>query len=47
MQPITQPITLTRDHAHTQGAPARMSWARLLNRVLDLDIEHCPNCGAN
>jgi len=28
------------DHAH--GAPARMSWARLLKRVFDIDIEHCP-----
>ena len=25
-------------------APVRMSWARLLKRVFD--IEHCPNCGA-
>src|SRR5262249_7359227 len=23
-----------------------MSWARLLKRVFDIDIEHCPNCGA-
>jgi hypothetical protein len=21
-----------------------MSWARLLKRVFDIDIEHCPNC---
>jgi ribosomal protein S27E len=33
------------DHAH--GAPARMSWARLLKRVFDIDIEHCPQCGAH
>ena len=26
-------------------ASARMSWARLLKRVFDIDIEHCPNCG--
>ena len=27
--------------------PVRLSWARLLKRVfdLDLDLEHCPNCG--
>ncbi len=25
--------------------PARLSWARLLKRVFDLDLEHCPNCG--
>ena len=33
--------------AHAQGAPARMSWARLLKRVFDIDIEHCPNCGGS
>jgi hypothetical protein len=22
-----------------------MSWARLLERVFDIDIEHCPHCG--
>jgi hypothetical protein len=21
-----------------------MSWARLLKRVFDIDVEHCPNC---
>jgi len=36
------PETSSED-AHAQGAPARMSWARLLKRVFD--IEHCPNCG--
>ena len=25
--------------------PVRLSWARLLKRVFDLDQEHCPNCG--
>jgi hypothetical protein len=29
------------------GAPARMGWARLLKRVFDLDLEHCPQCGGN
>jgi len=24
---------------------ARISWARLLKRVFDIDIEHCSNCG--
>ena len=27
------------------SASARMSWARLLKRVFDIDIEHCPHCG--
>jgi len=31
------------EHAH--GAPARMSWARLLKRVFEFELEHCPQCG--
>jgi hypothetical protein len=27
--------------------PARLSWVRLLKRVFDIDIEHCPNCGGS
>ena len=27
------------------SAPARMSWARLLKRVFDIDIEQCSQCG--
>jgi hypothetical protein len=23
----------------------RLSWARLLKRVFDPDLEHCPSCG--
>ena len=38
----TEPST---DDTHAQGAPARMSWARLLKRVFDIDIDRCPNCG--
>ena len=29
----------------THRRPARISWARLLKRVFEIDIEHCPNCG--
>ena len=29
------------------GAPARMGWARLLRRVFDIDLEHCPLCGGD
>ena len=25
--------------------PVRLSWAELLKRVFDLDLQHCPNCG--
>src|ERR671914_1617625 len=33
------------EDAHAQGEMPRMSWVRLLKRVFDIDIEHCPNCG--
>ena len=29
------------------GVPARMGWARLLKRVFDIDLEHCPQCGGD
>jgi hypothetical protein len=29
------------------SAPVRMSWARLLKRVFDIDMEHCPHCSGN
>jgi hypothetical protein len=35
------------DHASAQGETPRMSWARLLKRVFDIDVEHCPNCGGS
>ena len=38
----TEPPT---DHAQVQGETPRMSWARLLKRVFDIDVKHCPNCG--
>jgi len=25
--------------------PVRLSWAKLLKRVFEIDIAHCPNCG--
>ena len=29
-----------------RARPHRISWARLLKRVFDIDLQHCPNCGA-
>ena len=29
-----------------QSRPHRISWARLLKRVFDIDMQHCANCGA-
>jgi len=28
-----------------QDRPHRIGWARLLKRVFDIDMQHCPNCG--
>jgi len=35
------------DHGDTPhpSAPTRISWARLLKRVFEIDIEQCPQCG--
>lgn len=30
---------------HTQSQAARMRWARLLKRVIDMDVERCACCG--
>jgi putative transposase len=47
--PIPAPPTTAHatDCEHAPGASARMSWARLLKRVFDIDIERCPRCGGN
>jgi len=37
-----KPSEHAEEHAH---ASARMGWARLLKRVFDIDLEHCPQCG--
>jgi hypothetical protein len=29
-----------------QAGLHRIGWARLLKRVFDIDMQHCPNCGA-
>ena len=29
-----------------QARPHHISWTRLLKRVFDIDMQHCPNCGA-
>ena len=40
-------MRLAIPHAQTPPpeALARMSWACLLKRVFDIDMEYCPNCG--
>ncbi len=44
--PAQQATEHAVDHAHAQGSSARRSWACLAEtRIVDIDIEHCPNCG--
>ena len=39
----TPPAECEANCAHHR--PVRLSWARRLKRVFELDLEHCPNCG--
>ena len=39
----TQPAECEAGCAHHH--PVRLSWARLLKRVFEIGLEHCPNCG--
>ena len=49
--PVPPQTVITPAHAGdcaytpTGSAQSRMIWARLLKRVFDIDIEHCPHCG--
>ena len=38
---------LNRSRSGARRAGAHEFWARLLKRVFDIDIEHCPNCGGS
>jgi hypothetical protein len=40
--PAQQATAHPADHAHAPGSSERMSWACLLKRVFDIDIEYCP-----
>ena len=39
----THPAECETSCAHHR--PVRLSWAKLLKRVFEIDMEHCPNCG--
>src|SRR5262249_59564235 len=43
--PAERATETSSEDAHAQGKTPRMSCARLLKRVFDVDVEHCPNCG--
>ena len=42
---MPEPASTESGCAH--GRPARIGWARLLKRVLEIDMEHCPNFGGH
>ncbi|MEQ1816499.1 MAG: hypothetical protein ABL861_08580 [Nitrosomonas sp.] len=39
--------TDANDDVPQSTTSVRISWARLLKRVFDIDIERCPHCGGN
>jgi Putative transposase len=42
---VTQPAQ-EQDLGEAQRLrPGRLGWAKLLKRVFNMDLEHCPNCG--
>ena len=45
-QPIADPVSdLAGEEPPISGAPKQtISWARLLKRVFNIDMERCPNC---
>ncbi len=46
-QPATEAAAAVYCEAEiVQVRPGRISWARLLKRVFDIDMQRCPNCGA-
>ena len=42
--PMKKPVECEANCARHR--PVRLSWAKLLKRVFDLDLEHFPNCGS-
>ena len=41
----TKPAECEANCAH--HCPVRMNWAKLLKRVFEIDMEHCPTCGGD
>ena len=45
-RPLTDTVSPDASDDTPRHSPAaRMSWARLLKRVFNIDAEHCPHCG--
>ncbi|MEO6021840.1 MAG: transposase [Burkholderiales bacterium] len=43
--PVDNAPQQASEHTHALASPARLSWACLLKRVFEVDIERCPTCG--
>ncbi|MBM3389693.1 MAG: hypothetical protein FJY26_09355, partial [Betaproteobacteria bacterium] len=46
LRPLQAAAAVECEVESLQARPNRISWARLLKRVFDIDMQHCPNCGA-
>jgi hypothetical protein len=44
--PPAECVVQTETNPDRPDRPHRIAWARLLKRVFDIDMQHCPNCGA-
>jgi len=45
-EPLPQTAPLAECEAScAHHRPVRLGWAKLLKRVFEIDMEHCPNCG--
>ncbi|MFZ1851254.1 MAG: hypothetical protein WAU15_03315 [Nitrosomonas sp.] len=40
-------VSDTNDHVPSSPTSVRISWARLLKRLFEIDIERCPHCSGN
>jgi hypothetical protein len=46
-EPTAESAAVAESEIETvQARPGRISWARLLKRVFDIGMQHCPNCAA-
>ena len=42
-----QQATSPKDGESANGRPMRLGWAKLLKRVFNIDMAHCPHCGGD
>jgi hypothetical protein len=42
---LTEAALANGQAEHARVRPGHIGWARLVERVFDIDMRHCPNCG--